>query len=137
MSALSFPASRGPSRPGGLDTSLTRPAPGVHVLLVDGEVDTLTAPILGEALGGLLAAEPADAVVAVDLSGVGFLASSGLAVLIRAAHTAGSQGRVLHLLGGSRAVTRPLEVTGSDQLFTLLPALDELLARIDGDRPAG
>lgn len=137
MSALSFPASRDPSRPGGLDTSLTRPSSGVLVLVVDGEVDTLTAPALGEALGELLAAEPVDAVAAVDLAGVGFLASSGLAVLIRAAHTASSQGRALHLLGGSRAVTRPLEVTGSDQLFTLLPGLAELLARVDGDRPAG
>jgi anti-sigma B factor antagonist len=137
VSALSSPASRGPSRPGGLDTSLTRPAPGVHVLVVDGEVDTLTAPALGEALGALLEQEPTDAVAAVDLDGVGFLASSGLAVLIRAAHRAEAQGRALHLLGGSRAVTRPLEVTGSDRLFTLLPGLDELLGRVDGDRPTG
>jgi anti-sigma B factor antagonist len=137
VTALSFPASRGPSRPGGLDTGLTRPAPGVHVLVVVGEVDTLTAPALAEALTGLLATEPLDAVAAVDLTGVGFLASSGLAVLIRAAHTAESQGRALHLLGGTRAVTRPLEVTGSDQLFTLLPGLHELLARVEGDRPTG
>ncbi|MFR9803985.1 STAS domain-containing protein [Pseudonocardia sp. RS010] len=109
----------------------------MHVLVVDGEVDTLTAPALAEALGGLLEAEPVHAVAAVDLAGVGFLASSGLAVLIRAAHRAEAQGRALHLLGGSRAVTRPLEVTGSDQLFTLLPGLDELLARVDGERPAG
>jgi anti-sigma B factor antagonist len=121
------PAGSPASRPGGLDTRLTRPSAGVLVLEVAGEVDTLTAPALGEALGELLAAEPAEATVAVELSEVGFLASSGLAVLIGAAHRAHAQGRALHLVGGSRAVVRPLQVTGSDVLFTLHPGLAALL----------
>ncbi|GAA1846424.1 hypothetical protein GCM10009836_27490 [Pseudonocardia ailaonensis] len=110
-----------------LVTELTRPAAGVVLLVVEGEVDTLTAPALGEALTGLVATDPESATVAVDLSGVGFLASSGLAALIHAAHRAGAQGRALHLVGGSRAVTRPLEVTGSDRLFTLHADLSALL----------
>lgn len=108
-----------PTRPGVLSTRLDRPGAGVVVLRVDGEIDTVTAPALGTALGSLLDAEPTDGLVAVDLSGVGFLASSGLAVLIRAAHRAEAQGRELHLVGGGRAVVRPLQVTGSDRLFTL------------------
>ncbi|GAA4558063.1 STAS domain-containing protein [Pseudonocardia xishanensis] len=107
-----------PTRPGALGTRIERLASGVLVLWVDGEIDTLTAPTLGTALGSLLDT-PGDGPVAVDLSEVGFLASSGLAVLIRAAHRAESQGRALHLVGGGRAVVRPLQVTGSDRLFTL------------------
>jgi anti-sigma B factor antagonist len=127
MSATS-PSPHG--RTNGLETGLTRPAPGVVVLQVAGEVDTLTAPALGEALTALLTEGEGAATVAVDLSGVGFLASSGLAALIHAAHRAGAQGRALHLVGGSRAVTRPLEVTGSDRLFALHPDLSALLGEV-------
>jgi anti-sigma B factor antagonist len=119
-------APQDPTRPGALVTRLDRSAPATLVLWVSGEVDTLTAPALGEALGALLAADPADAVVAVETTGVGFLASSGLAVLIRAAHQAEAQGRDLHLVAGGRAVARPLQVTGSDRLFTLHTDLSTL-----------
>ena len=79
-----------------LDPTMPRPAPapgelGVifaqpdarHALLVvEGEIDTLTAGTLERALSKLLS-DPSDVHV-VDLAAVTFLASSGLAVLIRA-----------------------------------------------------
>jgi anti-sigma B factor antagonist len=71
--------------------------------------------------------------VVVDLSGVTFLASSGLAVLIRAAHRATEQNRRVRLVAPTRAVTRPLELTGADQLFVLHAAVDDALA--DPARP--
>lgn len=119
-------ASQDPTRPGALDTRLDRGARNTVVLWVHGEVDTLTAPALGEALSALLAAEPADGPVAVEMTGVGFLASSGLAVLIQAAHQAEAQGRELHLVASGRAVARPLQVTGADRLFTLHTDLSTL-----------
>jgi anti-sigma B factor antagonist len=125
-------ASREPARPCGLDVHLDRSHPSVLLLHVAGEIDTLTAPALEAALGELLSAEPADALAALELSEVGFLASSGLAALIRAAHRAEAQGRELHLVGGSRAVTRPLQVTGSDRLFVLH---DDLAALSSGPYP--
>lgn len=103
---------------GELGTALDRPHAGVAVLAVEGEVDTLTAPPLERALGELLA-DPADTVLVVDMGDVTFLASSGLAVLIRAAHQAAERGLRLRLVAVSRAVRRPLEITGSDQLFDL------------------
>jgi anti-sigma B factor antagonist len=69
----------------------------------------------------------------VDLSGVTFLASSGLAVLIRAAHRSTEQNRRLRLVAATRAVTRPLELTGADQLFVLHADVDAALA--DRSRP--
>jgi anti-sigma B factor antagonist len=53
----------------------------------------------------------------VDHTGVTFLASRGLAVLLRAAHRAGEHGPRLRLVAATRAVSRPLEITGSGQLF--------------------
>jgi anti-sigma B factor antagonist len=102
----------------------SRPRPGTVVLSVGGELDTLTAPELERALDPLLTGA---AVPVLDLGEVTFLASSGLAVLIRAAHRVTAQGRTLAVVAASRAVTRPLEVTGSDQLFSLHPDLASAL----------
>lgn len=114
-----------------LDPTMPRPSPGPgelgvtfeqpdarHALLVvEGEIDTLTAGALEQALTRLLT-DPSEVLV-VDLTAVTFLASSGLAVLIRAAHEAGD--RRLRLVATTRAVRRPMEITGSDQLFDLYP----------------
>ena len=59
-----------------------------------------------------------------DLTEVTFLASSGLAVLIRAAQLAGERAQRLRLVVATRAVRRPLQVTGSDQLFDLFDDLE-------------
>jgi anti-sigma B factor antagonist len=114
-----------------LDPTKPRPSPGPgelgvtfeqldarHALLVvEGEIDTLTAGSLERALTELL--DDTSEVLVIDLSAVTFLASSGLAVLIRAAHQAGE--RRLRLVSTARAVLRPMEITGSDQLFDLYP----------------
>jgi len=103
--------------PGELGVTFEQPDAHHALLVVDGEIDTLTAGSLERALTELLNAS-ADVLV-VDLSAVTFLASSGLAVLIRAAHDAGE--RRLRLVSTARAVRRPMEITGSDQLFDLYP----------------
>ena len=108
-----------------LDTQVSRPRAGSVLLEVDGEIDTLTAARLQAGLDEALdAARSEGSGVVVDLSGVTFLASSGLAVLIRAAQVVGEHGRRLRLVVGTRAVRRPLQITGSDQLFDLFEDLD-------------
>jgi anti-sigma B factor antagonist len=107
--------------------SFERSDAGSALLRVEGEIDTLTADELESGMEQLLAA-PSDVLV-IDLSDVTFLASSGLAVLIRAAHRAG--GRRLRLVTAARAVRRPLEITGSDQLFDLYTDRGEALALPD------
>ncbi len=99
--------------------------PGLAVLSVRGEIDALTTPRLESELDELLA-DPAERLV-LDLGGVTFLASSGLAVLIRAAQLAAEHGRRLRLVVGTRAVRRPLQITGSDQLFDLFDDLDSAI----------
>ena len=103
--------------PGELGVTFVRPEARHAVLAVVGEIDTLTAGALERAIAQLLT-EPAEVLV-VDLSAVTFLASSGLAVLIRAADEAGT--RRLRLVSAVHAVRRPLEITGSDRLFDLFP----------------
>ena len=100
-----------------LDTAITRPRPGAVVLEVHGEVDTLTASAFEGAVDELVAGT--ESTLVIDLTGVRFLASSGLAVLIRAAHRAEERGVRLRLVTSNRAVRRPLEITGTDQLFEM------------------
>ena len=100
-----------------LDATLTRPYADTTVLAVRGEIDTLTAAAFTAATEELLAAS--GEILVMDLTEVRFLASSGLAVLISAAHRAEDRGVRLRLVVSSRAVRRPLEVTGTAALFDL------------------
>lgn len=103
--------------PGDLPLHVTRPEPDSVVLHVEGEVDTLTAPLFDSAVKMQLDAAPPYLVL--DLTGVSFLGSSGLAVLIRAAADSAERDIRLALVTESRAVLRPLEVTGTAEGFTI------------------
>ncbi len=110
---------------GDLGVAVTRPTPDVAVLGVLGEVDSLTTPQLEAGVTELL--DTSAGCLVIDLSGVTFLASGGLAVLIRAAQASEERGRRLRLVVSTRAVRRPLQLTGSDQLFDMF---DERAAAI-------
>ena len=85
----------------------------VHVV---GEIDTLTAPVLRAQLDEHLPVVP---LLVLDLSDVTFLGSAGLAVLVETQKAARSRDVALRLIATTRAVTRPLEVTGLIDLFTI------------------
>jgi anti-sigma B factor antagonist len=112
-----------------LDATITRPHPGTAVLTVQGEIDTLTAPTFTAATTELVTGP--DERLVIDLTGVRFLASSGLAVLITAANRADERGARLRLVVATRAVRRPLEITGTDQLFDLHPDLSSAISCSD------
>jgi anti-sigma B factor antagonist len=83
---------------------------------VEGELDVETAPALERELDRL-DVEAYD--VRLDLSGVGFVDSMGLAVLLRAARRAAAAGRKLTLAGAAEPVTRLLRLLEIGGLFTL------------------
>ena len=83
-----------------------------------GEVDSSSAPLLRQHLDALLDAEGI-AELTVDLDGVTFLDSAGLCVLAAAHRRAVEQGVRLRVLASSRAVIRPMQITG---LWDLLGA---------------
>ena len=90
---------------------------GTVTVTVVGEVDTFTAPVLRSSLDSQLEQSPKDLVI--DLSGVQFLGSAGLAVLVETQKSARAKDVGLRLIATTRAVTRPLEVTGLIDLFTI------------------
>ncbi|MGY1753742.1 STAS domain-containing protein [Blastococcus sp. SYSU D01042] len=84
-------------------------------LVVTGEIDSSTAPALGRSVEGVLADPPGS--LTVDLCGVSFLDSAGLSVLATAHRLAREDGVALRVLAASRAVVRPLQITGLWQLL--------------------
>ena len=91
---------------------------GAVTVTVVGEVDTFTAPVLRSSLDTQLEQQPRELVI--DLSGVQFLGSAGLAVLVETQKSARARDVDLRLVATTRAVTRPLEVTGLIDLFTIV-----------------
>ena len=84
---------------------------------VAGEVDSTSAPVLREQIEAVIDGGAPEFVV--DLVQVTFLDSAGLCVLAAAHRRAGERGIRMRVLASSRAVIRPLQITG---LWSLLGA---------------
>jgi anti-sigma B factor antagonist len=82
-----------------------------------GEVDMLTAPRLSRQLDLAEAIVVPPAPVVLDLTGVTFLASAGLCLLLAHHQRCAELGSRLAIVPGGRAVTRPLKLTGLDGLL--------------------
>jgi anti-sigma B factor antagonist len=101
-----------------MQTTVHRDATGCTVLTVTGDVDMEVADDL---FAAGIAAIPAsgDSSLHVDLSGVTFMDSSGLAALIGIRNTAGDRPAALTLVAPPRQVRRILEMTGLAEGFTI------------------
>jgi anti-sigma B factor antagonist len=95
------------------------------VLALRGELDLDSAQRLREELVEAIAE---DTQVVVDLELVGFLDSVGLGVLVGGLKRARSHGGDLVLVCSSRAVLKPLEITGLDRVFTIHATRESALA---------
>lgn len=100
-----------------------RPAPNCVVLSVLGEIDLVTVPGLEAAIAEHVAAAPS---LVLDLSGVTFFGSLGLAALMRGMTLAEERGTRLLLVIGAR-VRRTMELTRTMELFTVHNSVEEAL----------
>lgn len=95
-------------------------AKGREVVAVRGEIDVATSPALREELYQLIDGGARDVVV--DLSGLGFIDSSGLGVLVAALKHMRERDGQLVLAGLVQPALRVFEITDLTTLFTLEPA---------------
>jgi anti-anti-sigma factor len=103
---------------------------GIAVLKVGGDIDLATVPALEAAIDEALVSKPTALVI--DLSDVEFLASAGLQALV-ATHNNVSESAHFAVVANSAATSRPIQLTGLDQIFELYPTLDEAVAAIRED----
>jgi anti-anti-sigma factor len=99
----------------------------ITLLTVGEVVDLATAPVLEEAIDGLLAEGPKALIV--DLSGVTFLASVGLRLLVSTHEKVGESGQFAVVASGP-ITSRPIQLTKLDEVFAMYPTLDEALTRV-------
>jgi anti-sigma B factor antagonist len=97
-----------------LTVEVTGDAPLARVIAT-GEIDSSSAPTLRQHVDAILDGDVRD--LTVDLTAVTFLDSAGLCVLAAAHRRCVAQDVRLHVLASSRAVVRPLQITGLWQLL--------------------
>jgi anti-sigma B factor antagonist len=95
-----------------IDVSVAGPA---TVVTAAGEIDSTSAPVLREHLEALLDTDVGE--LTVDLRQVTFLDSAGLCVLATAHRRAVRQDVRMRVLASSRAVIRPMQITGLWELL--------------------
>ena len=109
-----------------MDLSLTtRQDGGTTVVEIAGEIDVYTAPQLRSQLLDASAAGNADLVL--DMTGVTFLDSTGLGILVGARRRAVEAGGDLRLVVAHSAVLKIFRITGLDRVFTIEASLDRAL----------
>jgi anti-sigma B factor antagonist len=100
-----------------------------HVVAVSGEIDLFTAPELKSALGEAL--ESGHTRIVVDLTNTTFLDSTALGVLIGAVKRLRSRDGALALVNVDENIAKTFEITGLDQIFTILGTREEAARAVD------
>jgi anti-sigma B factor antagonist len=100
---------------------------GVAVLTVSGEIDLATIPAFEAAIADVLEQRPTALIV--DLSAVEFLASAGLQALV-ATHEKVSGSAGFAVVADGPATSRPIQLTGLDQILSLCSSLTEAKAAV-------
>jgi anti-anti-sigma factor len=95
------------------------------VLLVTGALDLALAPKLQQLFDRALRQSPE--LVVMDLTGVDFLASAGMAVLVKANRQCPEPTR-LHVVAAGRITLRPLEMTRLTDELAVFPTLPAAMA---------
>jgi anti-anti-sigma factor len=101
---------------------------GAVVVRVRGEVDGTTAPLLREELTAAFREAGAGVPVVVDLTGVGFFASIGMALLVEHHRLGESRNTPLRVVAPARSPLRALRAARLDRVFELYPDLPAALA---------
>ncbi|MEA3186433.1 MAG: anti-sigma factor antagonist [Chthoniobacter sp.] len=93
--------------------------PEPNVLALEGEIDLHESPTIREAFTSLI--EQKQQQIVVDLNGVNYIDSSGLAVLIDAMQRIQAYGGKFALYGLRESVRTVFEIARLDQVFRIFP----------------
>jgi len=97
-----------------------------NVLPLEGEIDLHVSPNVVASLNGMIEKKPKQLVV--DLSGVTYIDSAGLAALIEGMQKVEAYGGKFALAGLQETVRSIFEISRLDQVFRIFPDADAALA---------
>jgi anti-sigma B factor antagonist len=99
---------------------------GLGLIKLTGEVDLYTAPRFKDDLVALIEDDAVDVVI--DLSGVTFIDSTALGVIISGVKRLHERDGRLRIVAASRPVVRILDITGLDKVLTIFDTSEAALA---------
>jgi anti-sigma B factor antagonist len=102
-----------------------------HVIALTGEVDLYTAPELKTQMLDVIANGAMDVIV--DFTQTTFIDSTTLGVLVGGVKRLREKGGRLSIVCNDRYITKILEITGLDGVFTIYPTRSEALERLDSE----
>ena len=99
---------------------------GYVLVSVVGEVDVATAPQFRDRIWEAIGEGPA--IVAVDLTGVTFIDSTALGVLIEGKELCDAEGGTMRIALSEPRILKVFEITGLTELFDIRPTRDQAIA---------
>lgn len=100
----------------------------IVLVSVSGAIDAASQPPVATELDGVFESRPAGVVL--DLGGVDFMGSVGIAMLVNAHHRASRLGVPFAVVANSRAVLRPLRMSQVDGTLALHDSVDAAVAAV-------
>lgn len=111
----------------GGDIHVRERKPGMMVVSLSGEVDIMRSPDLQASLQDAINRIPGKGAVVVDLSGVTYMDSSGVATLVRGLQLSRKKGVGLVLCSLQDRVRSIFEIARLDTVFPMASTLDEAI----------
>ncbi len=102
----------------------TRTSNDIHIVAVSGSLDSATSPAAQKALDAVLAGARK---VALDFSGLDYISSAGLRVLLGAAKQIRASGGTLRMFGLNQSVREVFEISGFSSILAVYPSEAEAL----------
>jgi anti-sigma B factor antagonist len=102
----------------------TTPSSDRYVITVSGEVDLATSPELDTAI--IAAIESGTSSVAIDLTDVSFMDSSGLGVIVRGLKRCREADKDLDLVITNERVLKVFGITGLDQVIPIHDSIEDI-----------
>jgi anti-anti-sigma factor len=103
----------------------TRTTNDIHIVAVTGSLDSATSPEAQKALGAVLAGARK---VVLDFSGLDYISSAGLRVLLGAAKQLRASGGTLRMFGLNQSVREVFDISGFSAILPVFPSEAEALS---------
>ena len=113
-----------------MEIEMNRQDDGVIVVRLIGRLDSLGADRIGARFTAAVASSAQ--CVAIDLSGLSFLASLGIRLFIASGRALGQRGGRMVIFGASELVAAVLDHVGIDQMIPIVGSEKEALDRLAG-----
>lgn len=103
----------------------TRTSNDIHIVAITGSLDSTTAPDAQKAIDSVLAGARK---VALDFSGLDYISSAGLRVLLGAAKQIKAKGGSLRMFGLNQSVREVFDISGFSSILAVSPNEAEALS---------